>query len=51
VALTVRDTGSWREPLNGNRGKGLVLMRKLMDDVSVNSGPDGTVVQLRRRIS
>jgi anti-sigma regulatory factor (Ser/Thr protein kinase) len=51
VALTVRDTGSWREPMNGNRGKGLVLMRQLMDDVSVETTPDGTVVELRRLLS
>jgi anti-sigma regulatory factor (Ser/Thr protein kinase) len=51
VALTVRDTGSWREPMNGNRGKGLMLMRRLMDDVSVETTPDGTVVQMRRRLS
>ena len=47
----MRDSGSWREPMNGNRGKGLVLMRQLMDDVSVDTTPDGTVVQLRRRLS
>jgi anti-sigma regulatory factor (Ser/Thr protein kinase)/putative methionine-R-sulfoxide reductase with GAF domain len=51
VALTVRDSGSWREPGANDFGKGLVLMRGLMDDVDVDRGPDGTVVHMRRRLS
>ena len=50
VSLVVRDSGSWREPLNGDRGRGLDLMKDLMDSVTVDTGPDGTVVQLRRRL-
>ncbi len=50
VAITVRDTGSWREPVESHFGKGLVLMRSLMDDVSLSSGPDGTVLQMRRQL-
>ncbi len=50
VALVVRDSGSWREPLNGDRGHGLDLMKALMDTVKVDTGPDGTVVELRRRV-
>ena len=46
----VRDSGSWREPGNGSGGKGLDLMRALMDDVTVDTSPDGTVVELRRRL-
>jgi len=51
VNITVRDHGSWRE--GGSRttgGRGLGLMRALMDTVDVVSGPDGTVVRMRRRI-
>ena len=51
VDITVRDHGSWREV--GSRttgGRGLGLMRALMDSVEVARGPDGTVVRMRRRI-
>ena len=50
VALTVRDRGTWREQADNQRGKGLELMRALMDRVSVNGGPDGTEVELRRKL-
>ncbi|MBA2792698.1 MAG: ATP-binding protein [Thermoleophilaceae bacterium] len=51
VDITVRDHGSWQEA--GSRttgGRGLGLMRSLMDSVQVAQGPDGTVVRMRRRI-
>jgi PAS domain S-box-containing protein len=51
VALTVRDSGRWREPDPGDRGQGIDLMKALMDHVSVNGGPDGTEVELRRRLA
>ena len=50
VALTVRDRGSWREQADDHRGRGLDLMNALMDGVTVNGGPDGTEVELRRRL-
>jgi serine phosphatase RsbU (regulator of sigma subunit)/anti-sigma regulatory factor (Ser/Thr protein kinase) len=50
VALTVRDSGSWREQAGDHRGRGLDLMNALMDGVTVNGGPDGTEVELRRRL-
>ena len=46
----MRDTGGWREPRPSDFGKGLILMRELMDEVDVDSGPDGTVVRMRRRL-
>ena len=50
VTLIVRDRGGWREPRPSDFGKGLILMRELMDEVDVDSGPDGTVVRMRRRL-
>ena len=51
VALTISDSGHWREPVEDERGKGMGLMRGLMDGVSVNGGDGGTQVELRRRLS
>jgi anti-sigma regulatory factor (Ser/Thr protein kinase) len=48
VTVSVRDYGSWREPRGQNRGRGLKLMRTLMDDVSVRREETGTTVELRR---
>ncbi|MGI9081042.1 MAG: SpoIIE family protein phosphatase, partial [Thermoleophilaceae bacterium] len=51
VVLTISDTGGWRNPVEGDRGKGIALMRGLMDRVSVEGGDGGTRVELRRRLS
>jgi PAS domain S-box-containing protein len=51
VCVTIRDRGSWQEradPQRGGRGRGLELMRRMMDDVDVQTGPNGTVVKLRK---
>ena len=48
VAVTVRDFGVWRPPRDGDQGRGLSLMRALMDSVEVAPSPDGTTVHLRR---
>jgi PAS domain S-box-containing protein len=50
VALTVRDSGGWREPGEDDGGQGIELMNALMDRVSVDGGPEGTKVELRRRL-
>ena len=50
VEITVTDTGRWRQPEDDRRGRGLTLMRELMDDVEIEPGPDGTRVTLRRRL-
>jgi GAF domain-containing protein/anti-sigma regulatory factor (Ser/Thr protein kinase) len=50
--LTVRvtDTGRWRQvPAPGDRGRGLRMMRAVMDSVEVDSGEGGTMVTMRRR--
>jgi anti-sigma regulatory factor (Ser/Thr protein kinase) len=51
--LTVRvaDNGRWRQvPAPGDRGRGLPLMRAMMDSVRVESNEDGTVVTMRRQL-
>jgi len=50
VELAVRDQGSWREERQGDHGRGLDLMRTLMDSVGVEPTDEGTVVSLRRRL-
>ena len=51
VTLTVTDTGEWRESVDVGRGRGISLMRGLMDKVSVDGGHPGTTVELRRRLN
>ena len=50
VELAVRDHGTWREERPGDHGRGLDLMRTLMDSVAVEPSEEGTVVSLRRRL-
>jgi PAS domain S-box-containing protein len=52
IEVTVRDHGSWRPPRDDTRGRGLPLMRALMDSVDVQPGEDGhgTTVTLRRAL-
>jgi serine phosphatase RsbU (regulator of sigma subunit)/anti-sigma regulatory factor (Ser/Thr protein kinase) len=50
VRVEVRDHGAWRPQRDPRRGRGLSVMRELMDDVSVNSSGGGTNVLLRRRL-
>jgi anti-sigma regulatory factor (Ser/Thr protein kinase) len=47
--VQVRDFGHWRtsRPPDGG-GRGLTLIRNLMDDVTVDTTPDGTVVHMTR---
>jgi serine/threonine-protein kinase RsbW len=52
LSVCVRDRGAWREPqATPDRGRGLPLMRKLMDDVEVQPRPGGTTILMRRRLS
>jgi PAS domain S-box-containing protein len=53
ICISVRDRGSWRaepDPARG-RGRGLELMRRMMDDVDVQAGPNGTTVKLRKTLA
>jgi PAS domain S-box-containing protein len=49
VCIEVRDDGQWREPRGDNRGRGLNLMKALMDSVSLETR-DGTEVRMVRRL-
>jgi anti-sigma regulatory factor (Ser/Thr protein kinase) len=51
LVATVRDSGSWRERRGEHRGRGLSIIEKLMDDVTVAAEDDGTVVTMRRRLA
>lgn len=52
VQIEVRDHGSWRVPTpNSDRGRGIGIMRSIMDEVDVRSSATGTVVVMRRRRS
>ena len=50
IVVTVRDDGRWRAARGSHRGRGLAMMRDLMDDVQVESDERGTVVAMRRRL-
>jgi anti-sigma regulatory factor (Ser/Thr protein kinase) len=51
IELSVRDHGSWRSEREDDQGRGLDLMRTLMDTVAVEPGEEGTTVSLRRRLA
>jgi len=50
VEISVHDSGRWRESRSEHRGRGRSIMSALMDDVSVDTGPTGSTVHLRRRL-
>ncbi|MET0475109.1 MAG: SpoIIE family protein phosphatase [Mycobacterium sp.] len=53
VHLTVADTGVWRIPrpeVDITRGRGVKLMRALMEDVSIQADAAGTTVHMYSRI-
>ncbi len=50
VELTLRDRGVWRPPRDGEGGRGLVLMRALVDELDVTSTGQGTTVRLSRTL-
>jgi anti-sigma regulatory factor (Ser/Thr protein kinase) len=50
VRVAVSDYGHWRPPRGANRGRGLPLMRALMESVDVQRSDTGTVVVLERTL-
>ncbi|WP_293004391.1 SpoIIE family protein phosphatase [Mycobacterium sp.] len=53
LILTITDTGSWKPPLQATksyRGRGIALMRALMQDVRIDPEADGTTVHLTASI-
>ncbi|MDX6554813.1 MAG: hypothetical protein QOD86_1008 [Miltoncostaeaceae bacterium] len=51
LRLEVRDAGRWRgTPAPGDRGRGIPLMRALMDRAEVVPGAEGCAVRMSRRL-
>jgi anti-anti-sigma factor len=52
LTVTVRDEGSWRPPDRdpGDRGRGLLIMRQLVDTVVLDEQEKGTMVTLTLRL-
>lgn len=51
VVVTIGDTGQWGLPAGGNRGRGMLFMRNLSDDVRIDHGSPGTTVVIRRHLT
>jgi PAS domain S-box-containing protein len=47
VDVQVRDYGQWHDPLPDHDGRGLLVMRALADDLTIDCRRDGTVVRFR----
>jgi anti-sigma regulatory factor (Ser/Thr protein kinase) len=51
LSIVVADHGVWRDrPSRPDGGRGLGIMRAVMDDVRVEAGPEGTRVHLRKHL-
>jgi serine phosphatase RsbU (regulator of sigma subunit)/anti-sigma regulatory factor (Ser/Thr protein kinase) len=50
VSIVVQDSGNWREAQTSGRGRGLTIMRALVDSVGIERGERGTTVTLRKRL-
>jgi serine phosphatase RsbU (regulator of sigma subunit)/putative methionine-R-sulfoxide reductase with GAF domain/anti-sigma regulatory factor (Ser/Thr protein kinase) len=50
VTVAIRDRGRWRAPRGTHRGRGLSMMRALMESVDVHQDERGTEVVLRRTL-
>ena len=51
IEVVVADRGSWREPRDPHRGRGHAIMSAVMDEVTIDTGPRGSTVRLRRRLA
>ena len=51
VAITIADRGSWRPPVDNDRGRGLHLIRALTDGMELIPGENGTTVRMHRRLT
>jgi PAS domain S-box-containing protein len=54
LQLTVTDTGAWKTPRDiagSHRGRGISLMRHLMEDLTIRSSGAGTTVHMYARIT
>lgn len=48
LEIAVSDQGRWREPRGYGRGRGRLFMSAMMDDVTLESSDEGTIVVLRK---
>jgi anti-sigma regulatory factor (Ser/Thr protein kinase) len=51
VCISIRDRGTWQTATGADRGRGMELMRRMMDDVEVQRTSGGTTVRLRKRLT
>ncbi|MFK0172153.1 SpoIIE family protein phosphatase [Streptomyces sp. NPDC090306] len=54
IRLIIADSGHWKTPqpeTNTHRGRGVALMRALMQQVTITPGPVGTTVAMHTRIA
>jgi len=54
IVITVADHGTWRPPdaaRPGDGGRGLQIIRAVMDDAEITTTSDGTSIRMRRRLS
>ena len=50
LTAIVSDTGNWREKRGEHRGRGLAIIKDLMDEVNVKRDESGTHVTMRRKL-
>jgi anti-sigma regulatory factor (Ser/Thr protein kinase) len=50
VTLTVRDSGRWRPARPSDRGRGLLMIEAVVDELDVLSTATGTEIVMRRRL-
>jgi PAS domain S-box-containing protein len=50
VTIEIRDRGVWREPVAGNRGRGLGIAADLVDELRVERTERGTTVRMVRNL-
>jgi anti-sigma regulatory factor (Ser/Thr protein kinase) len=51
VIAVIRDTGRWRAPRHGFRGRGITLMHARGDEVKIEPADAGTRVRIRRAVT
>jgi serine phosphatase RsbU (regulator of sigma subunit)/anti-sigma regulatory factor (Ser/Thr protein kinase) len=49
IEVTVRDRGTWTPPRGVHRGRGLHMIRALVEDMEVRQTDQGTIVRMRYR--
>jgi anti-sigma regulatory factor (Ser/Thr protein kinase) len=51
LSMSISDTGTWREPRESDRGRGLILAGALMETVDVETNKDGTTIAMSRLVT